>query len=567
MQQDFIKKRIWLVYFFVLAGFFVFLARLIYVQIIRSELYAQEAERQYVTNPNLLFNRGTIFLKTKDGRLVSGATTRSGFKVAMNARIINNPDSVFQELEPLLNFSREEFDRFIRRNLAYQEIAVQIDQETASQITSKKIPGISVHRMNYRWYPAQDLGSHVIGFMAYRGHDFVGRYGLERFYENTLIRTDERLYVNFFAEVFSDIQKFLKDASEIEGDVITTLEPQVQQNLEIALRAAQERWASDRVGGIVMDAQTGAVYAMALDNIFDLNARRVSDVSQFNNPLVENVFEPGSTMKPIITALALEQGVITPETTYFDQGSVKVGDKIINNFDKRGRGQVTMQRVLQDSLNTGMVFMMQKMNKQKFKESWLGLGFGERTGIDLPGEVNNIISNIHTNRDVEYANISFGQGVALTPVSMIRAFAALGNGGHLVQPHLVSEIQYLSGFRKKIEHTPKLGILKPETSRTITEMLVKTFDNYGQGKYKMERYAIAAKTGTAQMANPQGGYYSDRNLHTFAGYFPAYNPRFVIFLYNDFPKNGANFASETLLPPFVDFAKFLISYYNLPPDR
>lgn len=568
MQEALFKKRIILLCILVVVGILLFVLKLIYVQLFNGEMYSQLAQRQYVTNPQTLFNRGSIFLQSKEGNLVSVATTRSGFKVALNARTIKNPEQVFESLGELLGITQDQFDKFISRDSAYQEIAVALDESVAEQVSQLNLTGISVHRMNYRWYPAGDLASHAIGFMAYKGDDFIGRYGLERFYEKTLTRTDQGLYVNFFAEVFSDIQNILKDTSEIEGDIITTIEPQVQQNLESAVIAAREKWNSDRVGGIIMDAQTGAIYGMALDNGFNNNlTRKVTDVSQFNNPLVESVFEMGSTMKPIIAALALDQDVITAETTYFDQGFVKVGDKTINNFDKRGRGQSTMQRVLDESLNTGMVFMMQKMNKQTFKDSWLGFGFGEKTGIDLPGEVSNITSNIQTNRDVEYANISFGQGVAVTPIAMIRAIATLGNGGKLVQPHLVSEIQYMSGLSKPIIHEPKPGVIRPETSKEITKMLIHVFDNYGQGKYKMDRYAIAAKTGTAQVSNPKGGYYTDRNMHTFAGYFPAYNPKFVIFLYNDFPKNGANFASETLLPPFVDFAKFLISYYNLPPDR
>ncbi len=151
---------------------------------------------------------------------------------------------------------------------------------------------------------------------------------------------------------------------------------------------------------------------------------------------------------------------------------------------------------------------------------------------------------------------------------MIRAFAVLANGGYLVTPHVATEIEYPSGFTKKLSWpvAPE-QIIKPETSSTITAMMTEVFDNYGNGKYKFEHYTIASKTGTAQIPNPKGGYYSDRNLHTFTAYFPANNPRFIVFLYNQYPKNGAQFSSETLLPPFVDLARFLMSYYDLPPDR
>jgi cell division protein FtsI (penicillin-binding protein 3)/stage V sporulation protein D (sporulation-specific penicillin-binding protein) len=295
----------------------------------------------------------------------------------------------------------------------------------------------------------------------------------------------------------------------------------------------------------------------------------IKDVAQFNDPLVENVLEMGSIMKPVIASIALDQNAITPQTTYFDQGFVKVGDRTIYNFDKRGRGKATMQTVLDQSLNTGMVFIMQHMKKADFKDQWKSFGFGEKTGIDLPAEGTGLISNINTNRDVEYANISFGQGVATTPIAMIRALSVLANrDGVLVTPHIGKAIEYPSGLSQTlawpVSTTP---LLKPETRKTITDMLIHVYDHYGDGKYKLDHYAIAAKTGTAQIAQPGGGYYQDRNMHTFMAYFPAYQPKFIIFLFNEHPKNGAQYSSQTLLPPFTELAKFLINYYDIPPDR
>jgi cell division protein FtsI/penicillin-binding protein 2 len=214
-----------------------------------------------------------------------------------------------------------------------------------------------------------------------------------------------------------------------------------------------------------------------------------------------------------------------------------------------------------------MVFVMQRMNKNQFKNQWLSFGFGQKTGIDLPAEGAGLTSNLNTNRDVEFANVSFGQGVAVTPIEMIRALAVLANGGRLVTPHLVNTIEYPSGLKKTLDWPISEPIIKPETQKTITQMLITVFDTYNDGKLKFDHYTVAAKTGTAQIAKSGGGYYTDKNLHTFMAYFPATNPKFIIFLYNLHPKNGAQFSSETLLPPFTDLSKFLINYYNVPPDR
>jgi stage V sporulation protein D (sporulation-specific penicillin-binding protein) len=570
MDQELFQKRIYLVSALVILAVIIFTGKLFYLQIIHGHSYEQLGDRQYVTNTSNLFDRGSIYFSDKDGNRVSAATLKSGFKIAVDTAKIGDPAKLYENIGGLLAVDKGSFIAQVsKKNDPYVEIAVNVGEETASKITAMKLKGVTVFRSNWRFYPADTLASQAIGFMAYKGDEYTGRYGIERFYNTTLARTDQRLYVNFFAEVFSDITKFVSNKDEIEGDVVTTIDPSIQQALDQAVTTIKEKWSSDRVGAMVMDPKTGAIYAMSLDNRFDLNqTKTVSDVSQFNDPLVESVFEMGSIMKPVVMAIALDQGAVTPTTTYTDKGSVKVGDRTIYNFDKKARGNATMQTVLNQSLNTGMVFVMQQMKKEAFKTQWESFGFGKKTGIDLPAEAVGLVSNLNTNRDVEFANVSFGQGVAVTPVEMIRAQSALANGGRLVTPHIVQSIEYPSGFSKKLDWPVTGQLIKHETAVTITKMLTTVFDNYNDGKTKMEHYTIAAKTGTAQIPNHEkGGYYTDRNLHTFMAYFPANNPKFIVFFFNQYPKNGAQFSSETLLPPFIDLAKFLINYYDLPPDR
>lgn len=569
MDPKLFHKRMYVPMVIMVLVVLVFIVKLFYLQIIHGHSYEQLADRQYVTTTSQVFDRGTIYFTQKDGTHVSAATLKNGFKLAVNGKLIDDPEGLYTDIGSWLDIPKEKFIALVsKKNDPYIELANNLGTDIASQIADLKLPGVTLYRNNWRFYPADNLASHAIGFMAYKGDDFVGRYGIERTYNDVLARTDQRLYVNFFAEVFSDISKFISEPEEKEGDVITTIEPTVQRNLETVITGIKEKWNSDRVGGIIMDPKTGAILAVALDNEFNSNqTRAVTDITQFNNPLVENVFEMGSIMKPVIMAIALDQGAVTPATTYFDQGFVKVGDRTIHNFDKRGRGLANMQTVLNQSLNTGMVYVMQHMAKSAFKNQWLTFGFSEKTGVDLPAEGAGLTSNLNTNRDVEFANVSFGQGVAITPLEMIRAHAALANGGHLVTPHVVSAIEYPSGLVKQLDWPVTGQLIKPETQTAITKMLITVFDNYNGGKIKFDHYSVAAKTGTAQIAKPGGGYYGDRNLHTFMAYFPATNPRFIVFFYSQYPKNGAQFSSETLLLPFTDLAKFLFSYYDVPPDR
>jgi cell division protein FtsI (penicillin-binding protein 3)/stage V sporulation protein D (sporulation-specific penicillin-binding protein) len=244
-----------------------------------------------------------------------------------------------------------------------------------------------------------------------------------------------------------------------------------------------------------------------------------------------------------------------------------LNNRTIYNHDKKERGVVDMQAVLNNSLNTGVSFVVGRVGNQRFVDYMRKL-FRDETSIDLPAEGSPLISNLDSLRAVEVTTASFGQGIAITPIQTIRALAALGNGGQLVQPHVIKEIRYEYGVIKKIEEPKPVQIFSKETSEEISRMLVRVVDEaLLGGTVKMENYSIAAKTGTAQIVDPNtGGYSEDRYLHSFFGYFPAFDPKFIVLLYTIEPK-GVAYASHTLTLPFIDIAKYLINYYEIEPDR
>lgn len=564
------RRIIWIIIIISLvAGLIIF--RLVYMQIVHVDKYRSQADKQYKTPLGDIFDRGAIYFKKKNGELISAASQITGYKLAIVPNDILDAEHYYEILSPIVQFDHDLFAESSQKtNDPYEEIATHLTREQADAIDALKLKGVKIYKDKWRVYPGNQLASYSVGFVAYQGNKLEGRYGLERYYESTLRRTNTNTYTNFFADIFSNLSNTVfKNTQNEEGDIVTTIEPVIEQELENTLENTQNKWSAEMAGGIIINPKTGEIFAMAKSPSFDLNNfSKVTDSSLYSNPFVENVFEFGSVVKPLVMAAGIDTGVVTPETTYFDKGYVDIRDRRLNNFDKKGRGQVNMQEVLNQSLNTGMVFVEQKLGKDNFKKYMLSYKLGERTGIDQPSETSGLISNLYSTGDVEYATAAFGQGIAFTPVEIVRAFSALANGGIMTTPHLASRIEYTSGQVKEIEPIYSHRVLKEETARTISRMLTHLVDDaLGGGAHKLEHYSIAAKTGTAQIANQEnGGYYEDRYLHSFFGYFPATNPKFLVFLFLKDPK-GVNFASQTLTDPFFSLAKFLLHYYNVSPDR
>lgn len=549
----------------------ILVARLYYVQIVHGSDYQDEANAQYTESSSQVFNRGSISFTARDGTNRVAALQESGYTLAVNARFITEPEVVYEALAEIVEINKDDFmEEVSDSDDPYIVIADRISTEQAREIRVLDIEGVGAYPEKWRRYPYGSLASHVLGYVGYSDDDErTGIYGVERYYDGILDRDNSGLYTNFFAQVFSGIGSALTgDVISRDGDVVLTIEPDVQSYLEQVLADTAAEWNTEQMMGIVIDPNTGAIKAMAVNPTYDPNNYGAADsVSTYTNSLVQSRYEMGSIIKALTVAAGLDAGVITPETTYEDKGSIELSGYTISNYDGRARGVVGMQEVLSQSLNTGASYIARELGHDRMREYFYGFGLGEKTDIKLPGEVGNAISNLEVDRELAFATASFGQGIALTPISTVRALSALANGGRLVQPHVVQSIDWRLGGSSNVTPDEGRRILKPETSEEISRMLVNVTDEaLAGGDHSRERHSIGVKTGTAQIAQPGGGYYDNLFNHTYFGYFPAYEPEFLVFLMARQPQ-GARYASETLTEPFFDLADFLINYYNVSPDR
>lgn len=544
------------------------LVRLFFLQVSRADEYGETASRQHADAQSLLPGRGNIFFQDTGGSLVPAAITQRLYVLAGNPQKIINPGAVYEALSPMIKLDREEFLGRAAATSTYVVFRKNIPKEKAAELMRLQISGLWLAEEENRMYPEGATASHALGFVGYEDNARIGRYGIEQQYEGKLAglegskaeKKQEGLFLSF-------ANKFL--AEKKDGyDVVLTLDPHIQSVSHRIVADLIEQWHAASAGVLVIQPKTGAVLAMESLPSFDPNNyNMVQNYDLFLNPFTQKVFEMGSIVKPLTMAAGLDAHAISEDTTYYDAGFVRIRDAEIKNYDGKGRGRQSMYDILDQSLNTGAVFIMQQLGMRQFRDYMERFGLGSVTGIDLPQEVPGNVRNLEVGREVEYATASFGQGIATTPIELITALSAVANGGELMRPYMVDRIMEGNTVISKTEPFVRRRVVRKETSETVSRMLSKVVDKtLAGGMVAMPGYHIAAKTGTAQISNKDGSGYSDYYLHTFFGYAPAFDPQFLILLFLEKPV-GVRYASQTLAEPFHDLTKFLIHYYEIPPDR
>ncbi len=417
-----------------------------------------------------------------------------------------------------------------------------------------------------RYYPQKNSLSQVIGFL---GGEDIGQYGLEGYYEDVLkgekkLQERERNpWISFFSTK--------KTAPQDGLDLILSIDYNIQFQAEKLLKQAKENLNIEGGQIIVMDPNDGRIIAMANFPNFDPNKYfQEENFEIFKNSTTQKIFEPGSVFKPITIAAALDQGKITPQSTYIDKGTVTISGHTISNYDNRVYGETSMTGVLERSINTGAVFAESTLDHDVFVKYIEKFGFFEPTGIDLQEEAYSINKEFKKGYEINYATAAFGQGIEITPIQLITAYSAIANGGNLIKPHMVEKKRNKTN---EISEVPieiiKKGVISSKTASQLTAMLVSVTENGFGKKARVPGYYIAGKTGTAQISfaslgiNKEG--YSKKTWQSFVGFGPAFSPQFVILVKLDNPET--NTAEYSAIPVFQKLAKYIIDYWEILPDK
>ncbi|MDD5071540.1 MAG: penicillin-binding protein 2 [Patescibacteria group bacterium] len=445
-----------------------------------------------------------------------------------------------------------------------------------SKAKEAKFTGLAYAMKSYRSYPENNIGSHVLGFTSYAEEEPRGKYGLEGFFDKELFGQYGSIKAERGAGKDLVIVNDREYKKPVDGsDLVLTINRSVQFRVCQKLNEAALRHGADGGSVIVMEPETGAVIAMCSYPDFDPNNYdKVKDISVFNNPAIFSQYEPGSVFKPITMAAALDQGKVTPETSYNDEGQVMIvgWPKPLKNSDFDtfgGHGEVNMTEVLENSLNTGAIFAMQQTGPEIFADYVKKFGFGEKTGIELSGESLGDIRNLTASKikPIDSAVASYGQGMSVTPLQLTAAYAAIANGGILMKPYIVKEINHPDGTKEITRPEEVRRVISEKAATILGGMLVNVVEEGHGQRAGVKGYYVAGKTGTAQVARKDGrGYETGAHIGSFAGFAPADDPQFAMLVRIDNPRD-VSWAESSAAPLFGEIADFLLQYYQVPKVR
>ncbi|MZG30232.1 MAG: penicillin-binding protein 2 [Nitrospinae bacterium] len=556
--KDGIKTRLIIVsalFFLVVAALIVRLASL---QILQHETLLAKSEKQYVGTVETQFGRGVIY----DRNLNELAQNIEVESVYANPSEILNRKAAARVLSKTLNLDRNKVYKKISSKRDFVWIKRKGDLEGIAKLKEADLQGIGFLPEQKRFYPKRELAANVLGFV---GVDNQGLAGVEHAHQSRLKGTTIRRVTERDAKGRS-IQppESLRDSSRKSFDLVLTLDEVIQFTAEYHLKKQVERFKADSGMAVVMDPRTGEIYAMANVPQFNPNNYRAFSQHIWKNNIVAGSYEPGSIFKPIVAAAALDKGLARPHDIYFcENGKLKIGKANIGEASDHKFGWMTMSDIIAKSSNIGAIKIAQQVGKKPFYEYIRKFGFGEKSGLSLPGESAGQLKDQKNWSNLSLASISFGHEIAVTPIQMVTAMSAIANGGMLMEPHIIKALIKDGEVVEKFGPRKIRRVISKKTSLQMVEILKSVVKNGTGKKAALDGFDVAGKTGTAQKYNMETRSYSSTEfISSFIGFVPADSPRLVILVMIDNPK-GLHWGSVVSAPVFQKIAKKALRYLDI----
>jgi cell division protein FtsI (penicillin-binding protein 3) len=539
--------------------------RLYQLQILQASELQQKAKQQQTVSVQPYIPRRSIV--DSQGNVL--ATDRLVYTLFVHPKLFSLPkEEISKKLAEILSdrTPQQLLEQFNKRDTGIL-LASNLPEDSAEQIRKLRLDGIELEKRYSRFYPQQEAISEAIGYVD---REYKGQAGVESSQRNILKR--DFLQYPVRRDGSGTIIPASLPQKNLNFDRLQlqlTLDLRLQRAARSALKQQLAKYNAKRGAVIVMDATDGSLLSLVCEPTYDPNRYQKYNVELFKNWTVADLYEPGSTFKPINIAIALEAGAIQPNTYFYDNGSITVDGWNIFNATKEKNGSLSLAKVLQTSSNIAMVQMMSRLNRKDYYKSLKNLGLSEKVGIDLPGDAAGHLKSEKefTAKAIEAATASFGQGFSLTPMKLVQLQAALANGGKLVTPHVVKGLVDANGQFHWRPTFPNKTVFSPQTSQAVVEMM-ETVVSKGTGKpAKIPGYRIGGKTGTAQKAGATGGYIPGAKITSFVAILPVEAPRYVVLVVVDEPKGGNTFGSTVAAPVAKSVMEALISLQGILPSQ
>lgn len=557
-----IRKRIATLFFLFIIGFLVLSGRLVWVQFVKGAELTEKAIQNRMRDIPVESKRGIIYDRNGNELAIS-ISADSIYVIPAELKRSGQEKEVAAQLASILEIDEESIYKRITQNSSFEWIKRQAEPEKSQKIRELDLPGIGMTEESRRYYPKGTLASHILGIS---GIDNTGLEGIDQYYNDLVGGTKGRIIIEHDAANRPIPEATHKYIAPIDGaNLVLTIDETIQYITERELDKMFKERNAKSAAAIVMDPNTGEILAMASRPDFDPNNYNDYPAANRRNFAINDVYEPGSTMKITTASMALEEKVITPESHLFCPGHVKVGKETIGCSGDKAHGDQTFTKVVENSCNVGFVKVGLEVGLDTYFKYIKAFGFGQVTGIDLPGEAAGILVNPQNAKQIDLATMSMGQANAVTPVQLVTAASVVANGGNLIKPHLVKQVIDNEGQVIK-NNEPQIvrRVISAETAATLAGILEGVVtDGTGKNAY-IEGYRVAGKTGTAQKVAPTGGYMSSEYVASFLGFAPADKPQLACIVVVDAPQGYPYYGGWVAAPPFREILKDSLRYLEVP---